>query len=140
MVEETLIFEPIDVVLEDFELIPYVRMTKRTMHIDKYAKRYLSMFTAGRARLLESLEKSTYPKYGEFYIPEKTPFLACIYVFTNLRLHRCDMDNLVKSALDMSQSVIFPNDNQIDAIVSSRHPAEGRPPMLRMIYSPWIGW
>lgn len=134
-------FNPIEIELFEIELIPYVRMTRRSMHVNKYAIRYLAQqneLRDGIGVLLSSQELKTFD--GGMYIPDKTPFMMMLDIHTNLRMHRCDLDNLVKSALDLCQGIVFKNDSYCDAIISSRNPIskEGTPKVTIYFY-PWSG-
>ena len=134
-------FNPIEIELVDVELIPYVRMTRRSMHVNKYAIRYLKQqkeLREGIGELLSSQELKTFD--DGLYIPDKAPFMLILKVDTSLRMHRCDLDNLVKSVLDLCQNVVFKNDSYCDAIISSRHPIpKDGIPKTSISFYPWTG-
>lgn len=136
MVEEPVTFVPFEL-LVNLELPPYVRMTQRSMYVNKYAKNYVSVLRQTRPLIKDTLDKAGVPMFGDFFVPERTPFAAFVYVFTERVMHKCDLDNLVKAALDLTQGVVFKNDSYCDAIIASRHKAAQ--PLLRIFFSPWFG-
>jgi len=137
-VAETLSFDPIYLSLAGFELQPYVRMTRKSMHVDKYALRYLSNQSELRSLMQTQLEQSERVIFGEYYIPENTPFQLVMFInviaseataqrpvrkqsrpaFPN---HHCDLDNLVKAVLDASSGLIFKDDRFCDLIGARRY-------------------
>lgn len=118
---EILTFEPIYLSLAGFELQPYVRMTRKSMHVDKYALRYLSNQSDLRSLMQTQLEQSERVIFGEYYIPENTPFQLVMLVNSMNPNHHCDLDNLVKAVLDASSGLIFKDDRYCDLIVARRY-------------------
>lgn len=138
--EVTMTFNPIEIELVDVELIPYVRMTRRSMYVNKYAKRYVEQQNELRDGIGKILAGEGRESFDGMYIPDKTPFLLLLQVDTKLRLHRCDLDNLVKSALDLCQGIVYKNDSYCDAIITSRStiPTDGTP-KTTITFQPWSG-
>lgn len=102
-------------------------MTRRSMHVDKYAQRYLSNQSEMRDLMQTQLEQSERVIFGEYYIPENTPFQLVMFV-NSIALHssrnsnhHCDLDNLVKSVLDASSGLIFKDDRFCDLIFARRY-------------------
>lgn len=133
-------FNPIEIELHEVELIPYVRMTRRSMHVNKYAKAYVAQQKELRAGVSQILAGQGLDSFDGMYIPDKTPFMLLLQIFTLKRIHRCDLDNMVKSVLDLSQGIVFKNDSYCDAIISSRHPISNNEiPKFMVSFYPWSG-
>ena len=134
-------FNPIEIELSEVELIPYVRMTRRSMHVNKYAKRYIAQQNELRDGIGTILSSQELQKFDNgLYIPDKTPFMMMLHICTNMRMHRCDLDNMVKSALDLCQGIVFANDSYCDAIISSRNPISiDGIPKVTISFHPWSG-
>lgn len=133
-------FDPIVIELGEVELIPYVRMTRRSMHVNKYAKAYVAQQKELRDGIGQILAGQGLESYDGLYIPNKTPFMLLLQIETLKRIHRCDLDNMVKSSLDLCQGIVFANDSYCDAIISSRHPVqEGGTPKVAISFYPWSG-
>lgn len=118
-------------------LQPYVRMTQKSMYINKYAKIYL----ASKAKLKElmlyeikdklnytSTKKAkaglhTFDVETYYAIPDKTPFR--IYATVNYpkgKLKRKqDIDNILKALLDAGNELIYNDDRWCDAAQIDRH-------------------
>lgn len=119
--EDTLTFDPIYLCIENFTLLPYVRMTRKSLHVDKYAQRYLSNQSELRILMQSRLEKSERVVFGKTYIPDRTPFQLVMLVNTLNDNHHCDLDNLVKAVLDASSGLIFKDDRYCDQITARRY-------------------
>ena len=94
-------------------VVPYVRMTQRSKFVDKRAQQYLSWQEEARWQIRAQMQRN-----GWEMIPERTPFrVRCYFVPYQ---HRSDLDNLVKSAMDAAQGVVYPDDRWCDEIVAAR--------------------
>jgi Holliday junction resolvase RusA-like endonuclease len=130
----------IDIKIEDFELQPYVRMTQRSKFADSNAQNYIKNQAEFQLLVRNYVNLKNYPMAGDHYIPDTAPFMLCAYVFTGKRLHRCDLDNIIKAVLDGTQGLIFKNDQMCDAILASRHEIEPEEkPYLLLYFVPWSG-
>ena len=114
--------EPLFFYLEDFTLLPYFRMTQRTKYF-KNAQRYLSNHTVLKKRLTSILEEQERQcLLSGYYFPDEMPFQLVMLISDNtLNIHKCDLDNLVKSVLDGAQGLIYKDDRFCDSVFVQRH-------------------
>ena len=91
------------------EIVPYVRMTQRSMWVNKRALAYRCSQSAIRDQIAIQMAQKQYEKI------DKQPTLFVITVCTK-RGHRFDLDNVVKAVIDAAQTVVISNDMWIDKI------------------------
>jgi Holliday junction resolvase RusA-like endonuclease len=98
-------------------IVPYTRMTQRSKFVDRAAQKYL----VNRETLRWYMRQAMACCDQEMY--DRTP-LCCTLEFSMPKIHKADLDNLIKAVLDAAQSVIFKNDRWVEHIVASQNLAE----------------
>ena len=101
-------------------------MTQKSKYMDPYAMAYVH-----NQRILKFYMKQQILA-GNFNIYDHTP-LGCDLSFNLTQLHRADLDNLVKAALDAGTGIIYTNDAWIDTI-SARRKKAATPKMIMQIW------
>ena len=116
-------FKPIDIDIYN-PVVPYVRMTQRGKYVKPDAIRYLQ--AQKDLKNLFMLAKANLDCFGDYYVPEKEPFMVGVQFYT-AKAHQCDLDNLVKAILDAGQGVLYKDDRYCDQISAVREKIEGEP-------------
>lgn len=98
----------------DGYVIPYVRMTARSKHLER-AQNYIASQDAIGTDI-----KSLMTQKGWEMFPEGVPLGVRILFTVYKSIHKSDLDNKVKAVLDAMQGVVYQNDMWIDHIIASR--------------------
>ena len=102
--------------IDDIEIVPYVRMTRRGKFVSKRAQRYLASKDNITLRVKEQMQAQNYDM-----MPGQTPLWVCIDIHTpTSQGHKCDIDNLAKAVLDACNGVLWPDDRWIDDLSIDR--------------------
>lgn len=88
--------------IEDFHLVPYTRMTRRSKFVSKSAKRYMSNQEALKWAFRENLNDWVY---------EGAVSIAFTVHYADKRVR--DLDNCMKALGDALQGIVIKNDSQI---------------------------
>jgi Holliday junction resolvase RusA-like endonuclease len=114
------------IVIRDYEIKPYVRMTRKGMYVSKQAQEYLASKEG-----LQLHYQSTMNKQGFTMLPGQVPLWALIRVTVHKSQgHRADLDNIIKAILDAGNGILYPDDRWIDNIEAIRFVGE---PKLTLI-------
>lgn len=122
----------VDVIIYTDLLQPYVRMTQRSMFVNKYAKLYLSSKANLRELLaFELKDKARFKSVKKvkvggqrvevnstYVIPVKTAFtVEASVVYPKGKLKRKqDLDNILKALLDAGNELIYEDDRWCDSV------------------------
>jgi hypothetical protein len=90
-------------------IIPYVRMTQRSKHVDPDAIAYLASQDAIRWQLKQQMID-----HGWEMLPESTPLLMRLHFDIGHAMHKYDRGNIEKAVEDAAQGIVFKNDAWID--------------------------
>lgn len=94
-------------------IIPYVRMTRRGLHVSARAQAYLVSQDALRWQI-----KGQMGHNGWAMLPERTPLAVTIHFgYVN---RRADLDNLAKAVLDACNGIVWTDDRWIDFLTVTR--------------------
>ncbi len=105
---------------------PYVRMTQRSKYMDPTAMSYIHNQRVIKFYMNQQMNAGNYKTYNQ------TP-LGCDLSFYVTQIHKADLDNLIKAALDAATGIIFTNDAWIDSI-SARRKKASQPKMIMQIW------
>jgi Holliday junction resolvase RusA-like endonuclease len=94
-------------VFEDFQLIPYTRMTTRGLWIPK-AQKYIQNQTALAWGYKAQMLQNDWPM-----LPPRVPLFVRWLVVRTGPLYQCDIDNLLKALCDAAKGVVFVDDRYI---------------------------
>lgn len=126
----------VDLIIYTDLLQPYVRMTQRSMFVNKYAKLYLS--SKANLRELLAFELKDEAKFKSvkrvkvgsqkvdvescYVIPAKTAFtVEASVVYPKGKLKRKqDLDNILKALLDAGNELIYEDDRWCDSVIIKR--------------------
>ena len=104
------------IVVKDYVIKPYVRMTKRGKYVNEQAQEYLSSKTG-----LQLHYQSFMNKQGFEMLPVEMPLWVMIQVTVPIfQGHRADLDNIIKAVLDAGNKIVYPDDRWIDSIEATR--------------------
>ena len=96
-------------------LVPAVRMTRRSKFVDTRAQAYLASKTDIQYQLKAQMVSKDYKM-----LAGQTPLGVVISVTYTSHKNNHDLDNLIKSALDSMQGIVYQNDCWIDHIRATR--------------------
>lgn len=97
---------------------PYVRMTRRGKWVKKNAQEYLASKAAIQHQLKNQMAHNDLDP-----LPDQTP-LSVTLIFYRPAMHICDLDNMIKAALDACQGIVFKDDRWVDMIIARRYVAD----------------
>ena len=102
--------------IPDITVKPYVRMTRRSKHVNKQALEYLASKGILSARIREQMTLQ-----GMDMLPAKTPLKVIIRLYAPTSPgHGADLDNQIKAILDACNKEAFPDDRWVDQIEAYR--------------------
>jgi len=114
-------------IIIDEHIQPYVRMTQRSKFVDQAAMHYIH-----NQRVIKFYMQQQLPA-NNFTIYESTP-LGCDLSFNLTQIHKADLDNLIKAALDAGTGIIYTSDAWIDSI-SARRRLSNTPKMIMQVWT-----
>ena len=104
------------IVVKDYVIKPYVRMTKRGKYVNQQALEYMSSKEG-----LQLHYEAFMSKQGFDMLPPQTPIWVMIIVTVpKFQGHRADLDNIIKAVLDAGNKIVYPDDRWIDSIEATR--------------------
>ena len=92
---------------------PYVRMTRRSKHVNPQAIEYISS-----QEVLKLALKNQMVEHGWEMLPGQTPLTVSIWITPPS--HRRDIDNEAKAILDAMNELVYPDDRRVDGLFVSR--------------------
>lgn len=102
------------------DVIPYVRMTRRSKRVNPRAMAYNTNQLEIKARFKEQLIEKGHRTDAFPIFAAGVPLHAHIIIHRSEALHKRDLDNQVKAILDAAEDIIFANDLWIDRITAER--------------------
>ncbi len=102
--------------IDDVNIKPYVRMTRRGKYVNPQAQEYLASQEELKLKMQAEMTRQGFEKIKR---GKQLHILARFYVTRGVG-HRCDLDNLLKALLDALQGIVIEDDRWVDHIETER--------------------
>jgi len=104
------------IVVKDYVIKPYVRMTRKGKFCSPQAKEYLASKEG-----LQLHYHSIMNQHGYERLRDKKPIWIMMKVIVpSAQGHRADLDNIIKAVLDAGNGILYSDDRWIDSIEATR--------------------